>query len=157
MTPLLVSGVSCGILSEPRRGASSVALTAGVRPRVHPRLHYSVLGAFEYPVLLGRTDYTRGLISTSIVEMSIATPLIYIIFTPHSPHKHLRTSYPPGTHTNQHIIVIYYTYLLTTVKSVFFFFSRTLIFANSRKSISFAILIFTYRSSSFAYLIFLLN
>ena len=78
----LVSGVSCGILSEPRRGASSVALTAGVRPWVHPRLHYSVLGVLEYPVLLERIDYTRGLISTSNVEMSIATPFIYIIFTP---------------------------------------------------------------------------
>ena len=77
-----MSGVSCGILSEPRRGALSVALTAGVRPRVHSRLHYSVLGALEYPVLLERTDYTRGLISTCNVEMSIATPFIYIIFTP---------------------------------------------------------------------------
>ena len=90
LRPLLVSGVSCGILSEPRRGASSVALTAGVRPRVHPRLHYSVLGALEYPVLLGRTDYTRGLIWTSIVEMSIATPLyIYIIlYSPHTSDKY---------------------------------------------------------------------
>ena len=78
-----MSGVSCVILSEPRRGALSVALTAGVRPRVHPRLHYSVLGALEYPVLLERTDYTRGLISTCNVEMSIATPFIYIIFIPH--------------------------------------------------------------------------
>ena len=60
--------------------ASSVALTAGVRPRVHPRLHYSVFGALEYPVLLGRTDYTRGLISTCNVEMGIRHPtyLYYI-------------------------------------------------------------------------------
>ena len=88
-----LTSVSCGILSEPRCGASSVALTAGVRPWVHPRLHYSVMGTLEYSVLLQRTYYTRGPISMSIVEMSIATPfiIIYIHITFIHPHGYQLT------------------------------------------------------------------
>ena len=45
------SGVSCEILSEPCRGAPSVALTAGMRLWVHPKLHYSGMVMLGYLVL----------------------------------------------------------------------------------------------------------
>ena len=78
-----------------------MALTAGVRPWVHPRLHYSVMGTLEYSVLLQRTYYTRGHpdIRTKSDDKTMHTNVLFFGFSFISPlfmPGNIRKDYTPS-------------------------------------------------------------